>query len=177
MKKSLSHLMFGSLFAALLAVGQIAHAQPTPAATTETAKPKRTTYPFFGTVASVDASAKTISLKKKEGERVLHTDAKTTLEMDGKPATLADIKAGNYLHGTLHKDAAKEEFILKAKIDLEAPAKKGTNAVVKATTPVVAPVVAAAATTEDTATNAVVKAKKKKKKAASSATNAPAVTQ
>jgi hypothetical protein len=172
MKKTLQHLMLGSLFAAILVVGSAASAQTKPTDATETAKPKRDWYPFYGTVAAVDARDKTVSLKKKEGERVLQTDAKTTLEQDGKPATLTDIKAGNYIHGKLHKEGGKEEYILDAKIELEAPTKgKATNHVATAT----APVVAAAAATEETATNAVAKVKKKKKKAATNVdTNTPA---
>ena len=90
----------------------------------EAAKPKRDWFPFSGTVAAVDANAKTISLKKKEGERVLLTDAKTTLEQNGKAAKLADIKAGNYLHGKLAKSTSGAEVILDAKIEPQAPAKK-----------------------------------------------------
>ena len=167
MKKSLQHLVFGSLFAAILVAGSAAHAQ-----TTETPKPKRDWYPFYGTVAAVDKSAKTVALKKKEGERVLHTDAQTTLEMGGKPATLSSIQPGYYLHGKLHKENSVE-YILDAKIELEAPAKKGTNHVAAVTAPVVAP----AANTDGTSTNAVTKAKKKKKKAANTDTNAPAANQ
>lgn len=171
MKKSLQHLVFGSLCAAILIAGSPAIAQTTtkPKAVNpvgETAKPKRDWYPFYGTVSTVDKLAKTVALKKKEGERVLKSDTQTTLEMDGKPATLASIKPGYYLHGKLHKEE-NAEYILDAKIELEAPAKKGTNTVTKAVAPVVAPAV------EDNATNAVVKKIKKTKKAAMG-TNAPA---
>ena len=173
MKKSLQHLVFGSWFAAVLVAGGLANAQTTT--TTETPKPKRDWYPFHGTVAAVNPSAKTVSLAKKEGERVLNTDSQSTFTMDGKPVTLSSIKVGYYLSGTLHKEANKEEFILKAKIALEAPAKKGTNTVTSAA----APVVAATAGAADTSTNAVVKAKKKKKKKTtdSTDTNAPAANQ
>jgi hypothetical protein len=166
MKKSLQHLVFGSLFAAILVAGSAANAQTT---TTETPKPKREWYPVGGIVAGVDTSTKTISLKKKEGERVLHTDAQSKIEMDGKPITLGAIKNGYYLSGTLHKEGA-EEFILKVKIALEAPAKKGTNTVTKAVAPVMAPA------GEESSTNAVVKKIKRKKKT-SPDTNAPASNQ
>jgi hypothetical protein len=167
MKKSLQHLMFGSLFAAILVGGSITHAQTTTS--TETPKPKRDWYPVGGIVVGVDTSEKTISLKKKEGARVLHTDSQSSLEMDGKPITIGSIQNGYYLHGTLHKEGA-EEFILKAKIELKAPVKKGTNTVTKAVAPVVAPAA------EETSTNAVVKKIKKKKKT-SPDTNAPASNQ
>ena len=177
MKKSLQYLVFGSLFAAIVATSSNANAHTTKAKAADvakdpaaTVKPKRDWYPFYGTVTAVDKSAKTISLKKMEGARVLQTDDKTTFEMNGKPASISDVKAGNYLHGTLHKDAAKEEVVRDAKIEKEAPVRnKGTNHVATA----VAPVVMAATPAEDTTNNAVVKAKKKKAKK-SSDTNAPA---
>jgi hypothetical protein len=157
MKKNIHHLVFGGLCAAMLVAGNTVNAQTTtkPKAagaakeSAETAKPKPDWYPFYGTVAAVDKSAKTVSLKKKEGERVLKTDAKTTLEQDGQPATLASIKPGYYLHGKLHK-LENVEYILDAKIELEAPAKKGTNTVSKAK-----------ATAAEATTNAPAKPKKK----------------
>jgi len=158
MKPTIKSLAFSALLGVLLAASLNTYAQTTPSKSstdaTETAKPKRDWYPFYGTVAAVDTKSKTVSLKKKEGERVLQTDAKTTFEQNGKPATLADVKAGNYLHGKLHKNAAKEEVILDAKIELQPPAKKsGTNEVAAAVVP---------ATTDDASPNAPVKKKKKK---------------
>jgi hypothetical protein len=90
----------------------------------EQKKAKRGWYPFGGTVASVNKSADTISLKKKEGERVLKLDPKSTLEIDGKPATIGSVKVGSYAHGKLHKDSAGKEVITAAKFDREPPKKK-----------------------------------------------------
>lgn len=178
MKKSLQHLVFGGLCAAILVTGNAVNAQTstktkvtevkatdTAKEITEPAKPKRDWYPVGGIVSSVDKSGKAISLKKKEGERVLHVDAQSTIDMDGKPIAVERIKAGNYLSGTLHKEGA-EEFILKANIKLEAPAKKGTNTVAKAVSPVIA-----APAAEDASTNAVVKKAKKKKAPAATGSN------
>ena len=152
----MKNLLFGTVLGAFLAAGLNVHAQtPTKPAkdATETAKPKRDWYPFYGTVAAVDTKARTVSLKKKEGERVLQTDAKTTFEQNGKPATFADVKAGNYLHGKLHKNAAGAEIITDAKIELEAPARnKGTNDMSTLAPP---------ATTDTPNTNAPAKKKKK----------------
>ena len=173
MKKSLQQLVFGSLFAAILVAGSTANSQTTnkfktfspkarsaetAKAPVDAAKPKREWYPFYGIVATVDKAAKTVALKKIQGARLLQTDSQTTFEMNGKPASLADVKPGYYLHGKLHKEMTKEEYILDAKIELEAPAKNGTNHVAKAVAPAMA--------TDDTATNAPVKLKKKKSKAA-----------
>lgn len=91
---------------------------------TEPGKSKRDWYPFGGIVASVDKQAKTISLKKKEGERVLKLDSKSTLEIDGKPAVIGSVRVGSYAHGKLHKDSAGNEVITDAKLDKEPPRKQ-----------------------------------------------------
>jgi hypothetical protein len=134
MKKALKCLLVSSLLAgALASVGSLSAADAKAKAedkaagktkeATETSKAKRDWYPFYGTVASIDKQANTISLKKKEGERVLKLDAKSELEIDGKPAVLGSVKVGNYAHGTLHKDSAGNEVIKAAKFDKEAPRK------------------------------------------------------
>ncbi|MBI1840929.1 MAG: hypothetical protein HYR88_08785 [Verrucomicrobia bacterium] len=87
----------------------------------ETAKPKRDWYPFYGTVASVDRQAKTVSLKKKEGERVLKLDAKSEIQVNGKPGGLGDVKVGDYAHGKVRKDAGGKEVLVAAKFDKEGP--------------------------------------------------------
>ena len=92
-------------------------------ATKEKGKAKRDWYPFGGIVASVDKQANTISLKKKQGERVLRLDSKSTLEINGKPATIGSVKVGDYAHGKLHKDSAGKEVITDAKFDKEKPKK------------------------------------------------------
>lgn len=92
--------------------------------TTDKGKSKRDWYPFHGTVASIDKKANTISLKKKEGERVLKLNSKTTLEINGKPAVIGSVKVGDYAHGKLHKDSAGKEVITDAKFDKEAPNKQ-----------------------------------------------------
>ncbi len=89
----------------------------------EKGKAKRDWYPFGGIVASVDKPANTISLKKKQGERVLKLDSKSTLHVDGKPATIGSVKVGDYAHGKLHKDSAGNEVITDAKFDKEKPKK------------------------------------------------------
>ncbi len=130
---SLSLLCLGLLTGSLLSISTANAADPKPKADApkeasgEKPKAKRDWYPFYGTVASVDKQAHTVSLKKKEGVRTLKTDAKSTIEIEGKPGSLADIKAGSYAHGTLHKDSSGAEVILSAKFDKEAPAKAGAK--------------------------------------------------
>ena len=134
MKKLLKYMLVTSLLAvdlasvpSLQAAGRNAKADDKAAGKTKEAaekgKSKRDWYPFYGTVASIDKQAKTISLKKKEGERVLKLDSKSTLEIHGKPAVIGSVKVGDYAHGKLHKDSAGNEVITDAKFDKEAPNK------------------------------------------------------
>ena len=138
MKNALTRLWVPCLLAAALAGGMSLYAadagsktnNPAAGKTKETAekgKAKRDWYPFGGIVASVDKQAYTISLKKKDGERVLKVDSKSTLEINGKPATLGNVKVGDYAHGKLHKDSAGNEVITDAKFDKERPNKKGQD--------------------------------------------------
>jgi hypothetical protein len=137
MKQALKQLFVASLLVGALAIAPSLNAaestnKPQNKATgstkeaTEKTPPKRDWYPFGGTVASVNKAANTISLKKKEGERVLKLDSKSTLEVDGKPAVIGTVKVGNYAHGKLHKDSSGNEVIMAAKFDKEPP-KKATE--------------------------------------------------
>lgn len=134
MKQVLKHLLVASLLAGALASASLSYAADSPPKAQDKAKggakeapaqsqSKRDWYPFYGTVASVDKQANTISLKKKEGERVLKLDAKTTLEISGKAVTIGSVKVGSYAHGKLHKDSAGNEVITEAKFDKEPPTK------------------------------------------------------
>lgn len=135
MTQILKSLLIASMLAGALASVPVSIAADSAAKTpdkaagrakeaTPPAKAKRDWYPFGGIVASVDTQAKTISLKKKEGERVLKLDSKSTLEIEGKPAVIGSVKVGSYAHGKLHKDSAGNEVITDAKFDKEAPAKE-----------------------------------------------------
>lgn len=126
MKTIVRYSLFISLLVGALASAPLRAADPTTkpdhgssgrAKEEEKVKAKRDWYPFGGIVASVDKQANTISLKKKEGERVLRLDSKSTLEISGKPAALGSVKPGNYAHGKLHKDNAGNEVITDAKFD------------------------------------------------------------
>lgn len=132
MKKSSLSLLFSGLLAVALAGGSTLNAADTQtkataaskSAVATTPKAKRDWYPFYGTVTAVDKQAKTISLKKNQGERVLKLDSKSELLINDKPATLADVKVGSYAHGKLHKSVSGAEVITSAKFDKEAPPKK-----------------------------------------------------
>jgi len=134
MKKALKYLLVLSLLGVALAsvpslnaADAKAKAEDKAAGKTKEAaekgKSKRDWYPFYGTVASIDKQANTISLKKAEGERALKLDSQSTLEINGKPAVIGSVKVGNYAHGKLHKDSAGNEVIADAKFDKEKPNK------------------------------------------------------
>jgi hypothetical protein len=130
MKETLRYLLASVCLAAALTCGDAVLAAGTNAPagaktaapageTTEKPKAKRDWYPFGGTVAAVDPQARTVSLKKKKGERVLQVDAKSELQVNGKPAALVNVKVGDYAHGKLHKDGSGKEVITAAKFDKE----------------------------------------------------------
>ena len=132
MNNSLRYVFVCCLLAAALAGGAFSYAGSTNSTSNATnaaqakdpsvaGKTKRDWYPFGGIIAAVDKQANTISLKKKKGERVLKLDAKSQLEINGKPVTLESVKVGDYAHGKLHKDSSGKEVITAAKFDKERP--------------------------------------------------------
>ncbi|MGB9602007.1 MAG: hypothetical protein ACPMAG_04380 [Limisphaerales bacterium] len=54
--------------------------------------------PFHGTIKAVDYSAEFIVLQGKSAQ-TFYVDSKTAIKIDGKPAKLRDIVAGNYVGG------------------------------------------------------------------------------
>jgi hypothetical protein len=87
-------------------------------------------YPFHGTVASTDKKAVTVTLEGKEHSRVIHLNAESHIEKAGKPATLADLVAGDYLHGRVEKKNG-QEYLLKATAGVK-PEKKAEKTEKKA---------------------------------------------
>lgn len=82
-----------------------------PKAEGDATKAKRDTIPYYGDVAAVDSSAKTITLKAKDptkGRVFKVTDGTKIVKVTGEaeaPATLSDVKADAYITG-LYKKAA-----------------------------------------------------------------------
>ncbi len=74
-------------------------------------KPAATTLPFRGRVDAADAKAMTVTLAGKEKHRVLNVTSKTRFEKDGKPATFADIKAGDDVRGSYAKTPEGENVV------------------------------------------------------------------
>lgn len=78
---------------------------------TKSTKKKRDTYPFRGTVGSIDGDK--LVLKQKSGDRTIMVDKKARVEKrdaDKKKTKikLSDIKAGAYVTGTVKKVDGKE---------------------------------------------------------------------
>ncbi len=89
-----------SIMATALSVGTFrapAQTNTTPPAAKE--KKKATGFPFRGKVASIDNTAKTITV----GERTFQITSKTRVTRDGKPATLEDGKVGEPVTGYVKK--------------------------------------------------------------------------
>jgi hypothetical protein len=82
----------------------------TDATSTAPAKPAPAKTPmkrYFGTIASVDNDAKTITVTLANGSsQTIHIGSKSHIKKDGEAATLADAAAGQKVRGTDHKDDA-----------------------------------------------------------------------
>ena len=141
--KNLIHILVATAFLVALNLMSL-QAQPAQSGTTAnsvatTVKPKRDWYPFRGEIASVNTAENSISLRKKDGARVVHLDSASELKREGTTISASDLKIGEYAHGKLRKDGAGVEFISAASIDREPPqakpksAKKRTVAKTKAT--------------------------------------------
>lgn len=71
-------------------------------------KPKSDRYPFNGKVKAIDKTAMTVTLEGKEKERVVTVTSETKISKDGKPATFADVTAGETVRGQVKKVEGKE---------------------------------------------------------------------
>ena len=86
---------------------------------TPTTKPAKTAA-VRGKVESVDGLV--ITIKNKTGEVTVTTDANTTFTLDGKPATLADVAAGERLSATPADGVATTVKLMSGKGKKKAPA-------------------------------------------------------
>jgi hypothetical protein len=91
-----------ALFALIAAFSFTCAVRADDSATTKPAKAAG----LRGKVESVDGLV--ITIKSKTGEATVTTDANTTFTLDGKPATLADVKAGQRLTATPSDGVATE---------------------------------------------------------------------
>ena len=116
MNNQLFKLIGAAACAAFLSTATLAAAESAPGTGTSQTQRKASShaYPFRGTVDSVDASAKTITLDGKKSERVLHITDDTVLEKDGKPAKLEEVASGDYARGLVSKPDGAREILVKA---------------------------------------------------------------
>jgi hypothetical protein len=126
MNNQLFKLIGAAACAAILSTATLAAAESAPGTGTSQTQRKASShaYPFRGTVDSVDATAKTITLDGKKSERVLHVTDDSLLEKDGKPAKLDEIASGDYAKGLLSKQDGSREILVKATFGPK-PDKKG----------------------------------------------------
>lgn len=119
----LAALIAGALFvsAPFQAVAQDGKEKPK---TEGKEKPKRDTYPYQGKVKSSDKTAMTITLEGKEKERVIGVTSETRITNQGKPATFADVAAGEIVRGQVKKTPEGKENAVSVFIG-PAPEKKG----------------------------------------------------
>ncbi|MDA8388011.1 MAG: hypothetical protein M0Z58_05010 [Nitrospiraceae bacterium] len=64
---------------------------------------KAKTYRIYGAVSAVDATANTVTVKRKKGEVTLTVTPKTVIKVAGKKATLDKIVAGDRLYARYEK--------------------------------------------------------------------------
>jgi hypothetical protein len=86
-------------------------------------KSKRSSYPFYGTLDSVDAKEKTISLRGKKKNRVILCTSESRFFKNGAAATLADCVPGERVSGSVRKNAEGKEEALTVRFGVK-PASK-----------------------------------------------------
>lgn len=74
-------------------------------------------YPFRGTVHSVDASGGWIQLEGRKMPRSLKVMDTVLLEREGRKIGLGDVQTGDMLKGSLMKDEAGQELLVKATVE------------------------------------------------------------
>src|SRR4051794_30624850 len=75
-----------------------------PAAEPPKAEKKPRPLPFHGNVASIDKSARTITMQGKK-QRLFHVTSDTKINKDRKPSSLIYLAAGDYVGGSYREGA------------------------------------------------------------------------
>ena len=73
--------------------------------------------PFEGTITAADARAKTITVRGVRGTDVMAVGADTKFTRNGRPATIADVKAGSSVRGTAKITSAPRALAVSVEID------------------------------------------------------------
>lgn len=125
MNKQWLKFIGAAVCAACVTSTHLVAADPAPAPGQSVRKPSGHSYPFRGTVESIDINAKSIHLDGKKAERVLHINDQTTLEKDGKPAKLEEIAVGDYAKGLVSKPDGSREILVKGTFGPKPPRNGG----------------------------------------------------
>lgn len=83
-------------------------------------KSKQPTYPFYGTLDSVDPTQQTITLRGKKKNRVIHFTADTRIQRNGALATAQDAIPGERVSGAVRKNAEGKEVALSIRLGIKA---------------------------------------------------------
>lgn len=85
----------------------------------EEAPAKRNTYPLYGQVISADAT--TLTIKGGEGKepRKFSVNADTVVVKGDQPATIGDIKEGQWVGGKIEKSAEGSDKVVKLNLEVK----------------------------------------------------------
>ena len=100
----------------------------TASAAAEKPKPKRSSrnsYPFHGTLDSIDAEKQTITLKGKKKNRVILLSGETRFFRSGVKAALDAARPGERITGTVRKNAEGREVAITVRF--KGPVEKATG--------------------------------------------------
>ena len=92
-------------FAVLAAIVAVTFTLPAFAEDAKPEKPKK--HEFTGDVTAVDAVAKTVTIKNKDGEKTFVAAAAKIATADKKAAELTDVKVGDKVHAVYTEDGGK----------------------------------------------------------------------
>ena len=94
----------------------------TPSA--EAPETKRNSYPFHGTLASIDLTSKKLTLEGKKKPRVIFFTTETRFLRDGAKTRIDAVKSGERITGTVRKNAVGEEVALTVRYGGSSAARK-----------------------------------------------------
>jgi hypothetical protein len=105
MKKNIALIALAA--AALLAVPAITRAQDAATNSPSATPPVHKKATIHGKVSAVDATAMTVTVTGKAGDKTYYVTSDTKIAKDGAPAAFADITVGEVVYGTYKKDGDK----------------------------------------------------------------------
>jgi len=90
-----------------------------PAADTKAPAKKRDTYPLYGEVVAVTNTLLTIKGGKDKPERKFDINKDTKIHNDEKPATIADVKVGAWVGGSVKSTATGNPLLLSLNVGVK----------------------------------------------------------